>query len=98
MNIISQNSFTRHCNCIFIYRLDANVSEINQLNTYKLSGKGYRTDEPPTLSIEDSNPMLINFCKTLENIFRQGAIQEDKRNKFELIDLLLHITRKQNTG
>ena len=58
----------------------------------------YKTDSPPTFSIVDSNPMLINFCKSLESTFRHGAIHEDKRNKFELIDLLLHITRKQNLG
>ena len=58
----------------------------------------YKTDRPPNLCIVDSNPMLINFCKTLEGAFRHGAIHEDKRNKFELIDLLLHISRKQNSG
>ena len=95
-------TFQRLLACLYdnylIHRLNDNINEINQLNTNKLNGKGYRTDEPPTLSIEDNNPILINFCKTLENIFHQGAIQEDKRNKFELIDLLLHIARKQNTG
>ena len=83
---------------IFDSRFGDNYNEINLDNVYKHKGKGYRTDEPPTLSIEDNNPMLVNFCKTLENVFRHGAIQEDKRNKFELIDLLLHITRKQSTG
>ena len=68
-------------------------------NLHNLPYKGsYKTDRPPTLSIEDGNPMLINFCKTLESAFRHGAIHEDKRNKFELIDLLLHISRKQHAG
>ena len=66
---------------------------------HNLPYKGsYKTDRPPTLSIEDSNPMLINFFKTLESSFRHGAIHEDKRNKFELIDLILHIARKQHAG
>ena len=62
------------------------------------NASSYKTDRPPNLCIVDSNPMLINFCKTLEGAFRHGAIHEDKRNKFELIDLLLHISRKQNSG
>ena len=78
------------------FRHGYNINEINHDNRYK--HRNYRTDEPPTLIIDDNNPMLVNFCKTLENVFRHGAIQEDKRNKFELIDLLLHITRKQSTG
>ena len=69
------------------------------MKQHALPHKGtYRTDMSPTLSIVDSNPMLITLCKTLESTFRHGAIHEDKRNKFELIDLLLHITRKQNSG
>ena len=80
----------------FNFRHGDNISEINHDNRYK--HKSYRTDDPPTLIIDDNNPILVNFCKTLENVFRHGAIQEDKRNKFELIDLLLHITRKQSTG
>ena len=79
-------------------RQDDKINEENHQPIYPPKGKGYRTDQPPTLSIDDNNVMLINFCKTLESVFRHGAIQEDKRNKFELIDLLLHITRKQNTG
>ena len=78
------------------FRHGYNINEINHDNRYK--HRNYRTDEPPTLIIDDNNPMLVNVCKTLENVFRHGAIQEDKRNKFELIDFLLHITRKQSTG
>ena len=58
----------------------------------------YRTDSPPTLTITDNNPMLIRFCTSLASAFRHGAIHEDKRNKFELIDLLVHITKKQKSG
>ena len=77
------------------------MGDRNMYNTSQAQlqdNRNYKTDRPPTLSIVDTNPMLINFCKTLENAFRHGAIHEDKRNKFELIDLVLHIARKQSSG
>ena len=93
------------CSAIFTYsyfRYEGKKFRDNKTiepNQHNIPCKGsYKTDRPPTLSIEDGNPMLINFCKTLESAFRHGAIHEDKRNKFELIDLLLHIARKQHAG